>query len=369
MLKLDRTCDKKTLELSEDTHDYDREEIEELLLMINEGNTTKSSSVSNGITKYYQGHGIVGFIRFLEGYYLILITKRVPIAVLGYHTIYTIDDITMIYIPNEDKVIRENNLDEQRYLKMFQTVDLKQNFYYSYSYDLTHTLQFNLTEMSTKNYDDTIEDDSIIGYLNKPYLKFVWNDFLLKPLRNRVNYQWILNLVHGFLSQSSLNVFGCSIFVTLICRRSQKYAGTRFLKRGGTRDGYVANEIETEQIVHNSSVSSFRKGLFTSFVQMRGSIPVQWSQDPKQVPKPPIQIDFKDPFGTLAANHFEILLKRFGAPIVILNLVKTREKKPQESILADEYKNTLDYLKQFLPNDEYFQYVCFDMAKLNKMYT
>ena len=45
-----------------------------------------------------------------------------------------------------------------------------------------------------------------------------------------------------------------------------------------------------------------------------------------------------------------------------------REKKAQESILADEYKLSLDYLKQFLPNQDYIQYICFDMAKLNKTY-
>jgi hypothetical protein len=28
--------------------------------------------------------------------------------------------------------------------------------------------------------------------------------------------------------------------------------------------GYVANEVETEQIVHNASISSFQKGYFTS---------------------------------------------------------------------------------------------------------
>lgn len=55
--------------------------------------------------------------------------------------------------------------------------------------------------------------------------------------------------------------------------RSSKYAGTRFLKRGANFQGDVANEVETEQIVHDSGLSSFNNGHFTSFVQMRGSIP------------------------------------------------------------------------------------------------
>ena len=54
------------------------------------------------------------------------------------------------------------------------------------------------------------------------------------------------------------------------------------------QQGHVANEVETEQIVHDASLSSLGRSHFTSFVQLRGSVPVYWSQDPKQVPKPPI---------------------------------------------------------------------------------
>lgn len=118
--------------------------------------------------------------------------------------------------------------------------------------------------------------------------------------------------------------------------------------------------------MHNASVSSFTKGNYTSFVHTRGSIPLFWSQDPKAVPKPPITIDIVDPFATVAARHFKQLINRFGAPLIILNLVKIREKKPQESIISNEFKLSLDYLRQFLPNQSYIEYICLDMSKLNK---
>jgi len=40
-----------------------------------------------------------GFVRFLEGYYMILITKRKTVAVIGGHKIFKIEDTVMIYIP------------------------------------------------------------------------------------------------------------------------------------------------------------------------------------------------------------------------------------------------------------------------------
>lgn len=78
----------------------------------------------------------------MEGYYIILVTKRRRVAVIGHHTVYKIEDTSMIYIPND--VIRIFHPDEQRYVKMFQSIDLSSNFYFSYSYDMTHTFQSNM---------------------------------------------------------------------------------------------------------------------------------------------------------------------------------------------------------------------------------
>lgn len=53
--------------------------------------------------------------------------------------------------------------------------------------------------------------------------------------------------------------------------------------------GDVANEVETEQIVCDASVMSFTAGSYSSYVQVRGSVPLYWSQDiSTMMPKPPI---------------------------------------------------------------------------------
>lgn len=184
----------------------------------------------------------------------------------------------------------------------------KNVFYFSYSYDLTHTLQHNMSppryvspnyrsaETSNKAniedcsnistldwiFSDTRKTEDLMeiyGIRHKPHRKFVWNEYLLKNIEYDLHPDWIIYVIHGFIDQSNISVFGRSIYVTLIARRSNKYAGTRFLKRGANFEGDVANEVETEQMVHDSGVSSFSQGKFSSFVQMRGSIPAHWSQD------------------------------------------------------------------------------------------
>lgn len=69
----------------------------------------------------------------MEGYYIIVVTKRRKVSSIGYHTIYKIEDTAMIYIPSEG-VTRNCHADEARYVKMFQSIDLSSNFYFRYVY-------------------------------------------------------------------------------------------------------------------------------------------------------------------------------------------------------------------------------------------
>ncbi|XP_063990283.1 polyphosphoinositide phosphatase [Diachasmimorpha longicaudata] len=389
VLKIDRQ-ESRELSLVDDKMEYTQEEIIELVNMIDQGNRSKAGhrSKGHGVAKIVSAFGIVGFIRFLEGYYIILVTKRRRVAVIGHHTIYKIEDTAMIYIPNDS--VRVFHPDEQRYVKMFQSIDLNSNFYFSYSYDLTQTLQTNSAAPKHIKTETTSGDQSResgndeeffnmwlsrrnwqkndeYGIRSNPHRRFVWNDHLLKPVEKDLHRDWILYITHGFVGQSNVSIFGRSMYIILIARRSNRYAGTRFLKRGANCKGDVANEVETEQIVHDSAVSSLHNGRFSSFVQMRGSVPGYWCQDiSKMVPKPTISCVLADPFFECAGAHFNELLKRYGAPIIILNLVKKRERKKHESILSEEMFDAVEYLNQFLPLQHQIQYVSFDMARMNK---
>lgn len=69
-----------------------------------------------------------------------------------------------------------------------------------------------------------------------------------------------------------------------------------------------------------------------------------------------------DPFYTSAARHFDDLFKRYGTPVMVLNLVKEREPQPRESKLLREYTQCVDYLNQFLPPGKKIEYRKWDMA-------
>ncbi|XP_054263267.1 polyphosphoinositide phosphatase-like isoform X2 [Macrosteles quadrilineatus] len=408
VLKIDR-LEPQELSVIDDKVEYSRDEIRDLINMIDMGNRGRAGGA---IRPDVSAFGIVGFVRFMEGYYMVLVTKRRRVAVVGLHTIYKIQDTYMVYIPHES--VRVAHPDEARYLKMFQSIDLSSNFYFSYGYDITHTLQVNMAipknvshlqepcgshpktpgpvetaekedlfsssspgedenvkrssrEGTTKSTDPKYHPSVHYGVRSEPNRRYVWNSHLLSKVEEELHPDWILYIMHGFISQSCVSVFGRSVYIALIARRSNKYAGTRFLKRGANFEGDVANEVETEQLVEDIGISSTDNPRMSSFVQMRGSIPAHWSQDiSKMVPKPAITFDLCDPFAQTAGAHFNKLLQRYGSPIIILNLVKEREKKKHESMLSGEYLSAITYLNQFLPPDLRIQYVHFDMARINK---
>lgn len=363
VLKIDR--DDNELSFVDDRVEYNYHEIRDLLLRIDHGNWTRNKA--SGLKKTVSSFGLLGFVRFLHGYYLILITKRRKVAAIGYHTIYKVEETKLIYIPNKQP--SELVSDEARFVRAFNNIDLTSNFYFSYSYDITHSLQYNLSPVRRLRFSQKQSEPDHgsrdILVKNKPNYRFVWNSHLIDF--EGLHDDWKLYLIHGFVSQANICIYSTSIYITLIARRSRRYCGTRFLKRGLNLDGDVANEVETEQIVHDSSVSDFSLGFFTSFVQIRGSVPDRWSQDStKIIPKPQIVQDFIDPYHEATAKHFNDMLKRYGTPIVVLNLVKQLEKKPHESILSGMLEHSVDYLNQFLPQQHIIRLIAFDMARSSR---
>ena len=68
-----------TLEVLDDGTEYSSTEIKELLIMLDGGNKMSANKHrSHGLKQVASAFGIIGCMCFLEGYYLVLITKRKP---------------------------------------------------------------------------------------------------------------------------------------------------------------------------------------------------------------------------------------------------------------------------------------------------
>ncbi|RDX43704.1 hypothetical protein OH76DRAFT_1324257, partial [Lentinus brumalis] len=166
----------------------------------------------------------VGFIKFTAGWYMILISKRSVVALLGGHYVYHCENTDILPIAFSHKV--DKPTEEARLMNIFKQVDMSKNFYFSYTYDLTSTLQHNLTRSGLSPSRRWSMND-----------RFAWNHHLLttafkgsSPPSSRSH--WLVPLIHGHVDQAKLTVLGRVVFITLIARRSRHHAGARYLKRG-----------------------------------------------------------------------------------------------------------------------------------------
>ncbi|KAG7287793.1 hypothetical protein NEMBOFW57_007308 [Staphylotrichum longicolle] len=368
ILKIDRTNDDASeLSITDDKTVYTQKDMNQLLDTIDDGNKG-----TGGLRLRCTTWGLLGFIKFTGPYYMMLITKKSTVAMIGGHYVYQIDGTELVPLTSPNFKADQRNTEESRFLGILNQLDLNRSFYYSYSYDLTRTLQHNITRERTAllaGRPCSMDDD-----FNS---MFVWNNHLLQPAAKVLNapFDWCRPIIHGYIDQAAVSVYGRTAHITIIARRSRYFAGARFLKRGANDLGYVANDVETEQIVSEAMTTSFHapgpkffaNPTYTSYVQHRGSIPLYWTQDNTGVtPKPPIELNLVDPFYTAAALHFDNLFERYGAPIYALNLIKARERTPRESKLLEEYTRAIAYLNQFLPDDKKIIHRAWDMSRAAK---
>ncbi|CAH1115746.1 unnamed protein product [Psylliodes chrysocephalus] len=247
----------------------------------------------------------------------------------------------------KDKDRFERQIVEEFY-KIFNDTN---SFYYSHTTDLTNSLQ-RLCKLERQGVHSTAMWKSVDD-------RFFWNRNMLKGIletENPLCDSWILPIIQGFIQIEECKVDMDRDLVDvndknydtfklcLISRRSRYRAGTRYKRRGVDDDGEVANYVETEQIISYQSHE-------VSFVQVRGSVPVYWSQ-PGYKYRPPPRIDKGESETQVAfEKHFTKEIHNYG-PICIVNLI---DQAGKERVIFDSYSNHV-----FLYNSPFVTYVTFD---------
>ncbi|XP_045625432.1 phosphatidylinositol-3-phosphatase SAC1 [Procambarus clarkii] len=286
-------------------------------------------------------YGVVGIIHLVAGPYLILITKRVKVGTLNKQTIWRLADTQIVpYARSTASLTAEQKVYNDKYLAMVQQVLSTPYFYFSYTYDLTHTLQ---------RLYYTAEDFLQMALHERADVRFVWNQHLLRDLCVQPEISaFCLPLVHGFISIKPCSINGEWFTWTLISRRSVYRAGTRMWMRGIDYEGTVANYVETEQIIE---FRDFR----SSFVQIRGSIPLHWTQEPnlRYKPSPVISNSNHEEAFT---RHFESQVLCYGKQVAI-NLI---DQKGIEGKLHEAFKHLITTsIRQMIRDNVKYEYFDF----------
>lgn len=311
-------------------------ENESVLLYIDRVTEEMSLQTNNGqippSAKMRTIFGVLGRIRLVAGFYLVVITNRKHVGQVSGHDIWQIEEVDLIQFTKTSLHLSQKQDEwDKNYRGMLTSILSTSHFYYSYTYDITHTLQ---------RLRATSPDFLSIPLFKRADPRFVWNGYLLDQFCiNPDLHKFCVPIIHGFVSINSctFEYEGTNeqktFMWTLIARRSCRRAGTRLYRRGIDSKGDVANFVETEQIVEYDGAQS-------SFVQIRGSIPLFWHQYPnlKLKPKPTI-ISYENHMEA-CSKHVKEITKEYG-DIVMINLI---DHKGREGELQVKFKNATEEL-------------------------
>eukprot|EP01104_Vermistella_antarctica_P016020 TRINITY_DN5378_c0_g1_i2.p1 TRINITY_DN5378_c0_g1~~TRINITY_DN5378_c0_g1_i2.p1 ORF type:complete len:529 (+),score=76.47 TRINITY_DN5378_c0_g1_i2:181-1767(+) len=326
--------------------------------------------------------GCAGAIRLLGGWYLLVVSRCSLVGrgrFLG-HEIFSVDEITVVPIPRKAALDDEETQLELNYVAQLTNFLDHSNFYISYTYDLTRSRQKvhqcgqsgqtgrKVPLVSPRAPECTLRE--CVWERADP--RFIWNWELIRPFRAKAHLiPWALPLLDGYVSirevviprelvivagvaptteEMSLRSNGvidredvvdgdsiadaedrrrssCTIpldengmsrlLYVLISRRCTRRAGARYHMRGADLLGNVANFVETEQMLVTSS------GIVSSFVQIRGSVPLFWTQHVSSGIKPKPVITTNTFTRGAYEKHMNDMISRYGGVSMVSLIDKT----------------------------------------------
>ncbi|XP_078063261.1 phosphatidylinositide phosphatase SAC2-like, partial [Mustelus asterias] len=331
-----------------------------------------SSAVCLGLVE-----GVIGKFQFhtnLECFLILIRQKGLVGTVPGKHKMYKITKVAVVPLTDTEpsnlqlECLGEEKLERrllEELVKMFTNSD---SFYYSLTYDITTSAQRQPVKTPGKERSPPWErvDD-----------RFFWNKYMIRDLleeKNAMAEQWVIPIIQGFVQMEEIHIHfskylgeessfsefsdfsleeeysespAPKFLLVLISRRSRYRGGMRYKRRGVDCDGNVANYVETEQLIYSGDH-------ILSFVQIRGSVPLYWSQQGYRY-KPKPKLHKGDEENKLAFKaHFENQFRIYNKEVII-NLM---DHTGQEKLIGDAFLKQVELL-----NDPRIIYVSFDFHR------
>ncbi|KAF7363564.1 hypothetical protein MSAN_01013000 [Mycena sanguinolenta] len=249
----------------------------------------------------------------------------------------------------EDKIVKE-------VIREFS----KGGMYFAYTFDITRSLQHKqelvsklqkrhslLVDLNAVPSPDSADsavqiEDGTTDVLVEP------NPTL--PLWRRVDRRctpYVLPIMQGYYQISKFTIppdplthdENAEVDYIIVSRRSRDRAGLRYQRRGIDDDAHVANFVETETIMRVEREG--RSNVF-AYVQLRGSIPLFWTQTGYGLKPPPLLATDRTHDQHLDAlkRHFQRTVPKYG-PHTIVNLAEQHGKEASVTQGYREYVTEL----------------------------
>ncbi|NXU50323.1 SYNJ2 protein, partial [Turnix velox] len=266
--------------------------------------------------KLMDAYGCLGELQLKRGnnrlHFLVLVTGCTSVGKILDAEVYKITATDFCPLQEETK--------EEERVTALKKILSSGMFYFSWP---TAGSNFDLTVQAQKQGDNHYEPGNL----------FFWNQLLHVPFKHyQVNCSdWLLKVICGVVDIRTVYASHRKAKACLISRISCERAGAWFHLQGVNDDGHVSNFVETEQTIYlDDDVSSF--------VQIRGSVPLFWEQPGLQVGSHHLRLNRGLEANAPAFDRHMMLLKERYGKQVIVNLLGSRGG---EEVLNRAFKKLL----------------------------
>uniref|UniRef100_A0A671WIG7 Synaptojanin-1 n=1 Tax=Sparus aurata TaxID=8175 RepID=A0A671WIG7_SPAAU len=262
----------------------------------------EKEAIKNTYSKIVDAYGILGVLRLNLGDSML----HSLVVVTGCSSAGKVQDSEVFRVTQTDFISLKNDPGDEDRIAEVRKVLNSGHFYFAWSatgvsMDLSLNAHRRILEDTTDN-------------------RFFWNQSLHLHLKHYgVNCDdWLLRLMCGGVEIRTIYAGHKQAKACIFSRLSSERAGTRFNVRGTNDDGQVANFVETEQVI-------FLDDRVSSFIQIRGSIPLFWEQPGIQVGSHRVKLSRGFEANAPAfERHFTALRRLYGKQVII-NLLGSKE--------------------------------------------
>uniref|UniRef100_A0A3Q2ZC69 Synaptojanin-1 n=1 Tax=Hippocampus comes TaxID=109280 RepID=A0A3Q2ZC69_HIPCM len=262
----------------------------------------EKEAIKNTYSKIVDAYGILGVLRLNLGDSML----HSLVVVTGCSSVGKVQESEVFRVTQTDFVSLKNDPGDEERIGEVRKVLNSGHFYFAWSasgvsMDLSLNARRRILEDTTDN-------------------RFFWNQSLHLHLKHYgVNCDdWLLRLMCGGVEIRTIYAGHKQAKACIFSRLSSERAGTRFNVRGTNDDGQVANFVETEQAI-------FLDDRVSSFIQIRGSIPLFWEQPGIQVGSHRVKLSRGFEANAPAFERHFTALKRLYGKQVIINLLGSKE--------------------------------------------
>nr|XP_004253236.1 phosphoinositide phosphatase SAC6 [Solanum lycopersicum] len=269
--------------------------------------------------------GVIGILKLLAGSYLLVITERESVGSYMGHPIFKVSSMKVFPCDHSLKNTPvEQKKMEAEFSALLNVAEKTPGLYFSYDVNIT---------LSAQRLHDLGDESKLLPLWRQADPRFLWNNYMMEVLIDHKLDPFLLPVVQGSFHNFQAAIEKDIVDVTLIARRCNRRTGTRMWRRGADTDGFVANFVESEQIIQLN-------GCTASFVQVRGSIPLLWDQIVDLTYKPKFEIVRLEEAPRVAERHFLDLRKKYGN-VLAVDLVN---KHGGEGRLNEKFANAMQHV-------------------------